>query len=387
MPMKILVVTSIHPDLDARIWKHATSVAEAGHEVVLVAPWASALPPAPPSLRMAAFPRVTRRVLRPLLVPWRVLRTVGRHLDGASLVHFHDLDLLPWMTWLSRRVPVVYDVHENYPEEMLVKRYVPRPLRRPLSGLVRGFEDACARRVAGLVVVVPDQVRRFGGRVRRLLLLRNFASRLLLESARPETYLQRDPVVLFTGSMYEENGSLLLLDIARRVLSVHPTARFELVDRFPSAERRAEFLARREETGVADRIVLLPNVPPQRLMEHLNRGVVGIIPNLRVAKQEMALPTKIFEYMAAGLPIVASDLRTQVPYLTESGCGALARPEDPQTFVDPILSLLNDRRRAEETGLRGRAAFLERYSYEAQVPALLDLYREIVGNGTGKGAM
>jgi len=92
---------------------------------------------------MLPFPRIQCRYLRPLLIPLRFLRRLVPVLNDVDIVHFHDIDLLPLMSMLCVVRPVVYDVHENYAEEMLVREWIPRPLRRLCYLLVRAFYCLC----------------------------------------------------------------------------------------------------------------------------------------------------------------------------------------------------------------------------------------------------
>jgi glycosyltransferase involved in cell wall biosynthesis len=112
-------------------------------------------------------------------------------------------------------------------------------------------------------------------------------------------------------------------------------------------------------------------------MSLLNEATIAISPNLRVPTQEKGIHTKLFEYMAAGLPIVASDLPNQIEYVGGANAGLLARPEEPETFVEALAELVSDRPHAHKLGLNGQRAFLERYCWETQMPSLIAFYNAI----------
>jgi len=82
--------------------------------------------------------------------------------------------------------------------------------------------------------------------------------------------------------------------------------------------------------------------------------------------------------MAAGIPIVASDLPAQIDLITGNDAGILARPEDPETFVQAILQLIGDRELALKLGGNGQRAFVKCYSWEAQTQVLEAYYRSIM---------
>ena len=381
---RVAIVTSIHPDFDARIWKHAKCLAARGHVVHLVCPWRVADGKMLSGVRFHTFARVQSRMARFIQVPARLLRKLIPILREADLVHFHDIDILPWLSLISAFKPVVYDIHENYPEEMLVRDWIPRRLRKPLSFAVRCTQLALARPIRHVVLAVPAQEHDFGGRNFNKIYIKNFASVALLAGV-VNNYLSRADAVVFTGSHYAENGSMLLLDIAQRALTACPGVQFYTTDRFASPRFRTRVLSEIEHRGLRN-VVLLPYVDPHALMSTLNRATIAILPNLRVWKQINAIPTKLFEYMAAGLPVIASDLPYQTEVIKGNQAGLLARPEDPDSFVAAIALLVKDRPRAEKLGRGGQGAFQRQYCWEAQIGMLESYYAGILGvetNGWG----
>jgi glycosyltransferase involved in cell wall biosynthesis len=372
----VVVVTSIHPDFDARIWKHCTSLVSAGIEVDLVCPWNVSDKTQLEGVVIRPFARASHRLLRPF-VALKVFQKLLPIMRKADLIHFHDLDLLPWMAILSLFKKVVYDIHENYAEEMLVKEWVPRYCRVPLYYAVKWGQAILSRIIGNVVLVVPAQEREFAKSNVRRLTVYNYAS-LRFGKDTGMDYLSRPDVVVFTGSGYESNGLLLLIEIARR-LKANDGIRFLVADRFCSPEFRSRVMELRSKYALDETVELFPNVPPAQLPSILERATIAIAPNLRVTKQELAIPTKLFEYMAASLPIVSSDLPYPKQLLTRWQNGILARPENPDEFVEAIRSLASDRQRAWRMGKAGNLAFQEHFSWEAQMPELVRFYGTILG--------
>jgi glycosyltransferase involved in cell wall biosynthesis len=374
-PRHIVVVTSIHPDFDARIWKHSRSLARAGMRVTLVSPW-PVVTDGCSNLVQKSFARVTRRWTRPWLVPWRVGRTMRALLPEADLVHFHDIDLLPAMTLVARRLPVIYDMHENYPDEMLVREWIPKLARRPLAFMVRLGQRILARKVGNCVLVVDSQIADLDPEGVRWLIVRNYASLDLLQSV-ADDHVNRPATVVFTGGQHQTNGSGLMLDVAEILARELPALQWLATDRFASDDYRRWFESEILRRGLGDCFKLVPFVPSDQIMRILNRGTIGISPNLRTPNQEKAIPTKLFEYMAAGLPIVTSDLPNQKRIIEDSQGGLLARPEEPASFAVAIRRLVEDPALARRLGASGQRAFRERFSWESQMPALLGFYERV----------
>jgi glycosyltransferase involved in cell wall biosynthesis len=224
---------------------------------------------------------------------------------------------------------------------------------------------------------VPEQDREFRSPRFRKFHLRNYASIRLIKEVRDD-YATRPDTVVFTGSHYDENGSRLLLDIAEELLRRGVSVRIIATDRFCTEDYRRMF-EEQLRTRRLTSIDLLPCVRSDRIMDLLNQATVGLLPDLRAPKCLQGISTRLFEYMAAGLPVVTSDVGFQGATIAAEQTGLLAQPESPATFADAIQRLAQDRRLAAEMGRRGQAAFRSRYTWESQIPALLDYYRQITG--------
>jgi glycosyltransferase involved in cell wall biosynthesis len=308
---------------------------------------------------------------------FRVLSRLREVLAKVDLVHFHDLDLLPLMSLVSLVKPVVYDVHENYPEEMLTKPYLPGWSRRCLFFVVHHGQLILSRPVRNIVTVVPNQDVTFAHPRYNLIRVPNYASAELLRRAE-DNYMAREDCLVFTGSQYEENGSLLLLEITSRLRQRFPRIKVLAVDRFFDPGFYKRYQRRVRELGLQEAVTLQPNLPPQEVWRIVNRGVIGLCPHLSVRKAVLALPTKIFEYMALGIPVIATDAPNTREVIQACGGGLLADPNDLSTFVGAITDLLEDRQKAHEMGKRGQCYFAEKLTWESQMPRLVEYYSTIL---------
>jgi glycosyltransferase involved in cell wall biosynthesis len=109
----------------------------------------------------------------------------------------------------------------------------------------------------------------------------------------------------------------------------------------------------------------------------LGRARIGLVPLLPTPSFVKSVPIKLFEYMRAGLPVVASDFGCMRDVLRETGCGLLVPPEDPAALASAVQALLDDPERAREMGRRGRAAVLAKYNWDSEARELLALYERL----------
>ncbi|MGH2726738.1 MAG: glycosyltransferase, partial [Actinomycetota bacterium] len=141
-----------------------------------------------------------------------------------------------------------------------------------------------------------------------------------------------------------------------------------------------ELRALTERWDMAGRVTFLDPVDPDEVVAVAAGGDVGLAPYLPVGLNNMlAAPNKLFEYLHAGLPVVASDLPDIRRIVTDNEVGELFEAADPTSIAAAVrrLTAFPDRLR---TLRANAAAAAERFTWEAQARALLDVY-ERVGKG------
>ena len=128
--------------------------------------------------------------------------------------------------------------------------------------------------------------------------------------------------------------------------------------------------ARVDELGVVNRRRV------RQLLRKVSAGVVTFLPR---PNHVSSGPNKMFEYMSAGIPIIASDFPLWRRIVEGAGCGLLVDPSDPKQIAKAVEYLLSNPKEAEQMGRRGRAAVERHYSWRSEEPKLLKLYESLVG--------
>lgn len=374
---KITIITSIHPDFDKRVWRHAKLTSKIGFKVSLICPWKVPRGEVRNNVELIPFRKISNRIARLIILPFIILGEIIKTFRSTDLYHFHDLDLLPLMTLVSFFKPVVYDIHENYADEMLDREWIPRLLRRPLYLTVKYGQWLLTRKVKNLVCVVPSQELELRGKLVNSVIIRNFASLELAVRNRPR-YDERDNVVIYTGGHYKSNGSELLLDtIEELCLKRGLKVTFLLSSKFTSSGYKRFFLEQITERRLEEYVEFFPQVTLDELTQFMDKAKVGISPNLNVSKQRKALPTKIFEYMASGLPSVATDL----PLIRETCANVelgLFVSDDAVSMSNALECILFTEPWSQERSDNLVQAFKEHLSWESQGNVLHQFYKRIL---------
>lgn len=373
-PVRICVLTSVHPPLDTRVfYRQARSTAAAGFEVTLIAPGAPQQP-----VEGVAFRSLPTAGGRPgRLLRWPVLFVKALR-TRADVYHFHDPELLPWgvlLHWVTRR-PVVYDSHEYLEEDILGKAWIPARARRVVAAVSGRVERWCARRLSAVIAVTDEMRERFLVVQPRTITVKNLPPAPAI--AYPPS--ERRPIVAYAGLMNRERGLDILYETARLVREHVPAAEFHILGNLEWDGLPADQSRPKEEWAAAG-IRFLGTVPASDVAALISTASVGWLPrNPHVANNLLAWPNKLVEYMIVGLPVVASDLPLQARVVREHSCGRVVEALSARAHAAAIVELLNDPFAAREAGERGRKAAQEHYTWEAEAQKLQSLYWQLSGH-------
>lgn len=368
-PARVVHVTTVHPRDDIRIFhKECRSLARAGYEVIQVVGDGRGdaqvdgvrivdigAPPAGRLARMRAQPR-------------RALDAV-RRLQPA-LVHFHDPELLPVGGVLAREgVPAVYDAHEDVPRQILTKQWIPAALRPLLSWAFERYENTRVRPLAAVVGATPHIAKRFAACARRSVNVGNFP--FLDELAPPAAPAERARAVCYIGGLTRTRGIRQVVQAVGLVPGLQLVLCGDMEDAAFEAELRAEpGWAQVDWRGRVGREGV------RQAMAQCRAGLVTLQP---MPSYIDSLPIKMFEYMSAELPVIASDFPMWREIVEATGCGACVDPTDPAAIAAALRTIVDDPARIAAQGRAGRQAVLATYNWPQSERALLELYEQLLG--------
>ena len=166
-----------------------------------------------------------------------------------------------------------------------------------------------------------------------------------------------------------------MMEAFHLVWLAHPRARLLLVGHFtpPALEEEVKVDAKRR--GIEHALIVTGRVPFEQIGEYLSRTSVGWVTWQPVAKNQKNVPTKLFEYMAYGLPVVSSDLASTRSFVQEGQSGHLVTADDPADHAQAILQLLHHPQDAASMGRKGQEMVLSTYNWDEMEKRLLALYQ------------
>ena len=177
------------------------------------------------------------------------------------------------------------------------------------------------------------------------------------------------PLMVYSGWLGPERGVDAVIEGLPDLPGVHLALVCSRVT--PLLEELLETAA---DLGVRERIHLVPYVSQHEVADYLSSADIGLTPFRRVPNCEVSLPTKVSEYLQAGLPLVTSDVRVIKAYVEEKRLGEVFTWDDPKTFVAAASRALEGR---EELARHITEDVLKELSWEQQSAGLLELYRTL----------
>jgi glycosyltransferase involved in cell wall biosynthesis len=366
----VVHLSSAHRADDDRIfWKECLSLTRAGYGVSLVVSEDHPTSREAHDVRIIAVNRRSGRLGR-MLTSAAGVAAAGLRQRG-TVYHFHDPELIPaglMLRLLGKRV--IYDAHEDLPRDILFKDWIPERLRGPASRAAAAIEWIAGHTLSGVVAATPTIARRFPEG--RTALVQNFA--------RPCEFAVGDDLprsdrraVAYVGGVTLERCAVEMVE-AIAMVERFPEVRL-LVAGPMSSPALKERLAASKGWPRVDYRGLQSRAGVRRLLAETSVGLAVFHP---VQSYIESQPVKIFEYMAAGLPVIAADFPRFREIVEENGCGLCVPPQDPAAIASAIEWVFERPTEAEEMGRRGRRLVHDTFNWGHEAETLLRLYDRIL---------
>jgi glycosyltransferase involved in cell wall biosynthesis len=361
----IVMLANAHPPFDTRIFvKEARSLVKAGYSVSIILPHThNEEKDGVKIIATPVRPGWKRLIISPLDI---FIKAMAQ--PRGSVFHIHDSEILH--VGLHLRLfgkKVIYDAHEDTPRQISYQHWIPKRMRKPYATFYYLVEKLSGWVFNKIIVAEPVIAHYFSWR--KTFLVRNFPS---VESFRNHTavpYKERKPWLTYVGALTVPRGLYEMLEGAK-LASAKTSFEFVLGGRFSPPSLEADVLSKYK-------VSFLGWVQYPQLVETLFQSRVGIIIPEPNERYKTNYPVKMFEFMAAGLPVIASKEGESAAFVNECDGGILVDPKNVKEIADAITWLFTHPDEAEQMGKRGQAMIFSKYNWEAEERVLLKLYEGI----------
>ncbi len=368
--MKVVHLTSAHQRYDTRIFiKQCSSLANNGYDVSLVVADGKGDETvsnvnivdvgAKRGGRLSRMTKTVKLVLRKAL-----------ELD-ADIYHLHDPELLTVYWFLKNKgKKVVFDAHEDLPIQILSKPYLSPIFARLISKVVNHVESFLCHRVDAVVAATPFIRDKFLKINSISVDINNYPKIDEFISIDMSNFLERTSCC-YIGGITEVRG---IYEMVQAIGLNRSDITLKLAGGFSEEnvkDKVCQFDGWRkvQELGWIDRAAIA------RVLSESFAGLVTLHP---IQNYQDALPVKMFEYMAAGVPVIASNIPLWESIINEEKCGVCVNPYSEKEISDALDLLNASLEDAKEMGLRGRAAVIEKYNWAIEEQKLFNLYQKLL---------
>jgi glycosyltransferase involved in cell wall biosynthesis len=344
--MKVLVVTVVHHPQDARIRaRQIECLLTRGVQISLAAPFEDfQVEELDPRVNPINLPRAegTNRVL--------ALRAATKLITHSSsefdLVLIHDPELI----FAARKstVPVIWDVHEDTSAALSMKSWLPGIFKIPAKLLIRYLERYAEKKFT-LILAESSYQNRFKKKKRivpnttLVKPLKNVADR---------------SSVIYLGTISSARGGYELIELAKKLQSFDITV--ELIGLCGEPQLEVALIDL-NNSATLRWYGFMPNVEALNLLQG---AIAGLSLLHDQPNYQHSQPTKIFEYLAAGLPVITTNNPAAAQLVTKANCGFIVNFHEVDAVVEAVTKLRDDAQLRRTLGNNGYEYVLTNHSWD-----------------------
>lgn len=363
---KVCHITSAHNRYDQRILhKECLSLHEAGYEVILLVNDEKMNEKFKgveiKSTRKNYKNKRVKRMTLGVQVLYKMAKT-----EKADVYHFHDPELM----FVAKRLKkmggfVIFDCHENYYEQILQKNYIPRFFRKIIASCYKKYESSVLRKIDGVIFPVQMEELDFDKRAKRVAYVNNVPRLDELPSVNADL---KGKKICYTGGLTYNRGVMHLAKAAKRA-----DVQLHLAGTFESEEIKKCVM--NDENHVYYEGVLSRT----EIYELYQKCAIGMSTLLKVGQYSnlQNLPTKVYEYMAMGMPVILSDIPYNRKMVETYHFGLVVDPQNVEEIANSIKFLLNNPSVMKSMGEKGKELIRSKWNWSIEKNNLLCLYKEL----------
>lgn len=364
---RVCHITSVHPRYDGRIFqRECVSLKNAGYEVTLLCIDGKG-DEVKDGVQIVSVKHIFKNRIERIRNSAKILYKKAIEID-AEIYHLHDPELIKLgLKLLKKGKKVVFDAHEDYSAAIQEKTWIPRPLRRLVQYFYQ-ISEKKLKKFTGIISVTPHICKKHKKNNPNVVMITNYP---ILEDLKMQARSIGN-YICFSGGVSEQ--------------WMHETI-IEAVAKFDGKIRYK--LAGNPDPKYLERLKMLDGWKYVDYLGFQNKGEIfklhrGALAgmalnnyNANVNFKEGSLGnTKIFEYMAAGLPVICTDFVLWKDLIEKYKAGICICPSSVEQTVRSI-ELLQQNDLAAELGDNGRRAAEEKYNWHTQELILIDFYSKI----------
>jgi len=367
--MRICHISIVHSRYDIRIfYKECNSLKKAGHEVSYVVADGKHDEKLN-GITIYSVKKPNNRIER-MIKTTRLAFEKARSLK-CDIYHLHDPELIPIGKKLKKNgAKVIFDSHEDIPMQILSKHYLHPFIKKSVSRLFSQYQRKSLPQFDVIVTATPYICKKISKYHNNAVNINNYP--IIRESfiVNQEKEKTNSNTIIYLGGLTEIRG---IKEIVWSLPYVENDIVLKLAGEFTQVSFREELIVEPgwdfvEELGFLNR---------DKIKELLLETKAGLVTLLPTKAYQDSLPIKMFEYMSASIPVIASNFPLWKKIVEENNCGLCVNPENPKEIAEAIDWVIDNPEEAKRMGQNGRKAVEEKYNWETEKDRLIALYNNL----------
>lgn len=282
----------------------------------------------------------------------------------ADLYHFHDPELIPVGLKLKKlNKKVIYDVHEDVPQDILTKEWIPFSFRKLLSKSFDRYEKKASHKFDFVIAATPVIKTLFNTE------FLEYISNYPILKEREIDYDVKVNNLCFIGLLTEYRGVYQMVKVANNI-----NAKFDVAGPF---SQESVFAQAKNMKGW-DKINYLGEISASEAQKLRDKSSIGVIVFLPSPNLGVAYPNKFYEYMEAGMAIICTNFDHWKAIVEKHDCGICVDPFNIDEFTQAINKLTSDKELCKRMGQNARALAMNEFNWSKDKEKILNIYNQLM---------
>lgn len=390
--MEVLIVYKEDYPWDVRVEKLALTLKGAGHNVTIIARNRDQLPTIDKTdgIAVRRLP-VTRRFPKFIQVAvnlpfwfnpfwlWLLFKSSRSMQLNRGVIIVRDLPLVNAGIIVSRfrKSKIVFDMAECYPEmyksaaKFSNRSLTTRVLKSPWFAKI--YERGVVARVDHILVMIQeskDRLLAMGVNENKISIVSNTPP---IDKFKGATHKHRGNQlrIVYVGFLSKLRGLDLLIEGAAHYIKTQGSSDAIRIDIIGKGAQKDKLIALSKELGISDSVIIHGWLDQDQVDELMAQANVGALTYRVCGHWNHTIPNKIFDYMLAGLPVLATEVIPIARILRETNSGLVCKDLDPIDIAEK-MELLRDPKRRTTLGQNGQSAIKSKYNWDNDAQTLAE---------------
>ena len=377
--LKIIHLTSAHSRNDTRIFiKMCSSLANQGHDISLIVADGQG-DEIKSGVKIFDVGVAKNRFYR---IFFNTLKIYNKAIkQNVEVYHFHDPELLliSWMLKLFSSSKIIYDVHENVKKDILGKVWLPLYSRRIIAFLYVLIEKLALKFIDYIIIAEDSYIENYKNR-NNVVPVRNYPIIGLRNKNLTIKNIKDDPQlnILYVGGVTKIRGAIELIESLNfLLLAGYKNLKLKLIGPI-YVDFKNELFELINKYRLNSYVSIPGVISHKKVYDELEKAHIGLSILHPDPNFIESIPTKLYEYMSVGIPVIASNFTLWKKIIGMHKCGICVNPLKPKEIAEAITYIIDNPIKSMKMGTNGIAPVEDLYNWEKESLKLINIYDEIL---------